>query len=277
MRRLTALLAVALASVVAPSGAEAACSPVLPVSTDPRASIVNCTGVHVGMLLSVPSKKWGDYACAASYAFTDQFGTRYLTFPGSCFLDYDCLEDAVYEQLPPPLNQLVPRVPVCINPGESEEEPFYRRQGPVVTDYYDGRRVGTIVYAVNKDGVDFALLRVDKEHRLEHSVPFYGGPLRGSVAGALEEARVYSPGNGVSPNAHAGLMSGTAEVVTLYSESALTSRSGTTVMRPNGDAIGFVTMNSLGWKDVQPLGEAVDRAIRRTRLNLRLMTAPLKK
>lgn len=270
---------VLLATLAAPRGASAACSPVTPDPANDRAANVACTGVRVGMELSVPSQKWGDYPCAASFAFTDQSGARYLTFPGSCFLDYDCLEDAVYDELPPPLNQLVPRLPTCILPSDSELEPNYGRRGPVVNDA-GGHRVGRIAYAVNKDGFDFALLRVDPEVRLDPSVPFYGGPTRIGVGADLEEVRVWSPPRlGLTPNARTGVLQVDETTAYVLTESETSLAPGSSVIRTDGTAVGLFTgTDYLGWGyETQTLKLALGRAFDHTGLRLTLMTAPLTK
>lgn len=279
MRRLPVLLAVALATLVAPHGAaNAACTPDPLLPSDDRAAVVTCTGVHVGMMLDVPSQRYGTYACAAGYAFADQYGSKYVTFPGSCFLDYDCLLDEVFEQLPPPIGQVMPHAPVCINPSESELEPYYKKSGPIVKDT-QGRRVGTIVYAVNKDGVDFTLMRVDPRLPLDHSVPFYGGPLRMGTAGGAEEAYAFSPAGYLSePNARSGVLSGNADQAYFLNPMLHMAIPGSPVMRGNGDAIGnFGWASTLPWGTfTEPLREGIDRAQRRTGLKLRLLTAPLR-
>ena len=269
---------VLLATLAAPRVASAGCSSAVPDPGNDRAANVHCTGVRVGMELSVPSKKWGAYRCGASFAFTDQSGARYLTFPGSCYLDFDCLEDAVYDELPPPLDQIVPRVPTCLQAGDSEEEPNYGRKGPVVNDA-GGHRVGRIVYAVNKDGFDFALLRVDPDTKLDPSVPFYGGPTRIGMGSDLEEVRVWSPPNlGLTPNARTGVLqvdgSGLPYVLT---EDVMSLPFGSSVIRTDGTAIGLFTgRNMIGWgQQTQPLKLALGRALDHTGLRLTLMTAPL--
>jgi hypothetical protein len=213
--------------------------------------------------------------CAASFAFADDYGQRYLTIPGTCHLDYDCLEDAVDDILPPPLNEL-PRLPACIATSESELEPVYKKNGPVVHDTA-GRRVGVVAYAVNKDGVDLALVRVDRNVRLDPKLPFYGGPVRMGTAGTVEETYVYSPEilTG-APNARTGVLSGGAEYAYVATEGLLSMPMGASVMKPDGAAVGYMTGGvTIPGYMTQPLGIAIQRAQRRTRLRLTLMTAPL--
>jgi hypothetical protein len=275
------LLATLGAALTVPAGsASAGCTSDLPAS-DPRAALVTCTGVRVGMSMIVPSKKWGPMECAASFAFTDQFHQRYVAFPGTCFLDYDCLEDAVVGELPPPLDELVGNLALCVAPGDSELEPYYKRGGPAVTDL-DGKRVGAIVYAVNKHDVDFALARIDDGVRLDPSMPHWGGPVsKGAlVAGAVDEVRVYSPPLvGVTPNARAGVITGTRDLGYVFSSGLFTEiPNGSSVMRPNGTALGFLTgaFTNNGF-ETQPLGPGLGAATSRTGLRFTLMTAPLKK
>lgn len=280
MRRPTRLLALMLtaAALVVPTGAaDAACTSDLPVS-DPRAGMYTCTGVTTGMRLLVPSQKWGpDYQCGAGWAFTDQFKQRYLSFPGDCFLDYDCLEDAVYEVLPPPLNELVPRAPVCLNPGDSELEPTYRRPGPVVEDEND-KRIGTIVYAVNKNDINFALVRIDPNVKLDPAMPVYGGPRRiGAMSTSLEEAYVYTPMGIPTFNARSGFLRGTAAEAYWLGDSLTSISYGSPVMKPNGDAVGMLTGTTYfgSGAEIQELPAALARATSRTGLRLKLLTAPL--
>ncbi|HEX8003630.1 MAG TPA: hypothetical protein VF519_13140 [Mycobacteriales bacterium] len=274
--RLPILLLLAV-SLAAPTNASAGCTS-SPLPADKRAASVECDGVHPGMTLIVPSMKYGDYECGASFAFRDQAGNRYLTMPGTCFLDYDCLEDTVKDVLPPPLNEVVPNLPVCVVMSESELEPVYRN-GPVVRDL-NGARVGRIAYAVNKDGVDLALVRVDKGVKLDPALPFYGGPVRTGTPGALEETYVYSPALGLpgAPNARTGLLRGDAEYAEVTTEGLLSRANGASVIRPDGSALGYFTGGVMltGGFATQPLGSAIARAERRTRLRLSLMTAPLR-
>lgn len=273
-RSLVALLV--LGSLTLPASPSAAgCDSTLP---DQRyVASLACTGVHPGMGLRVPSKKYGEMICTAGYVFTDSSGNRYVTFPGSCHLDFDCLEDTITEFLPPPLNSLP--LPVCTLPSESEEEPYYRRSGPPVEDL-DGRRIGAIVYAVNKEGVDFAIARVDPKVAVDPALPLYGGPLRlGAPAGVAEEA--YSVSARVSepwPNARTGLLYQTSSSAGAYyqAEGFLSVSRGTPVMRKDGSGVGYYVgwAVGLGWV-VRPYGPALDRTRTITRLSLRLATAKL--
>ena len=278
-RRLTTLLLAALTTIATPSVAPAAdCVSEFPVN-DKRFANMPCAGAHVGMSLMVPSLKYGDSECAASFAFKDQFGQRYVTSPGTCFLDYDCLEDAVYNELPPPLNEVVPRLPVCIMPSDSELEPFYKRSGPPVKNL-DGRRVGAIVYAVNKNDVDFALVRIDKGVKLDPSLPVYGGPVKNGAAPAIPtEAYIYS--NAMVPltaNARSGVLHGGPDFPMVLTDRFGAVNHGTSVMLPNGSAMGYFNghLSIGGGYEVKPLGPALYRASRRTGLKLPLMTGKLK-
>lgn len=276
-RRLTMALLAALTTVGSPSVSSAACSSDLPVS-DRRAATYSCDGVGPGMMLSIPSKKYGEMDCAASFAWADQFGRRYLTFPGHCYLDFDCLEDQVYDALPPPLDEALPRVPVCLMPGDSEEEPLHKSGGPAVRDL-KGKRVGSIIYAVNKDDVDFALVRVDQGVRLDPALPFYGGPLRYAAApSAVTETYVYSPQMFTGmPNATTGAMHGGPGNPHILTPRFGPNDIGASVMKPDGTAIGYLdgSISLLAGHVVKPIGPAISRAQRRTGLNLRLMTARL--
>ncbi|MDQ1712249.1 MAG: hypothetical protein QOE45_1699 [Frankiaceae bacterium] len=259
-----------------------ACTSSLPV-TDPHAAQYFCAGVRPGMVLHVNSAKWGNISCGASFAFTDQNKQKYLTLPGSCFLDYTCLED-VFEELPPPLPALIPQLPTCTLAGDSELEPYYKKNGPVVRDG-DDKRIGSLTYAVNKEGVDFAIVRLDPGVKLDPSVPLFGGPRRLATPGAgPEEVHVYSaslaePGDVTPrPNARSGVLHSygldRAYVVT---EGLLSIAHGSAVMRANGDAVGLFTGGltiPLGWA-TQPFGPALARTTRHTGLRLTLLTAPL--
>ncbi len=270
---------VLLATLASPRAASAGCTSRIPDPANDRAANVVCTGVRVGMELDVPSQKWGSLRCGASFAFTDQFGARYLTFPGSCYLDYDCLEDAVYDELPPPLNQIVPRLPVCLLPSDSELEPNYGRTGPIVRDA-EGNRVGRIAYAVNKNGIDFALLRVDPQVKLDPSVPYWGGPTRLGMATDLEEVRVWSPPNvGIAPNARAGIFRLGQTSAYVLTDDFLSLSVGSSAMRTSGEAIGLFTGDDYLGSGmlVQTLKVGLARANERTGLRLTLMTAPLTK
>ena len=273
-RTLAALFAVGALTLPA-SPATADCTSTLPVS-DKRLASVQCTGVHPGMGLRIPSKKWGEMICTAGFAFTDRSGNRYLSFPGTCHLDYDCLEDTVTELLPPPLNEI--QVPVCLMMSESEEEPYYRRSGPVVKDM-DGRRIGAIVYAVNKESVNFALVRIDAKVPLDPALPVYGGPTQFGAATAVpEEAYSVSAGRYANvPNARTGLLYSVASNLANHHTEAFASVStGSPVMKPDGSAVGYYVAWTvgLGWH-VHPYGSAISRASTITRLSFRLATAKL--
>lgn len=275
-RILAALLTLGALTLPA-SPASADCTSVLPVS-DKRIGSYECVGVHPGMALRVPSKKYGSLVCTAGFAFTDQAKNRYLTFPGTCHLDYDCLEEVVTDLLPPPLNQV--QLPVCIVVGDSEEEPNYKRNGPAVHDL-EGNKVGNIAYAVNKDDVNFALVRLDKSVRLDPALPVYGGPLRFGVPnGAPEEAYAFSAASPYgAPNARTGILyqPGTRQAFH-QTEGFLSYSSGTPVMKPDGSAVGYYGLGwsiGLGW-EVHPYAPALGRARKVTKLTLNLTTAKLK-
>ena len=277
--RLSVLLVLAVSTLAAPTGASAACSSSSPLPADKRAANHVCTGLHPGVTLVIPSMKYGPYECAASFAFSDSRGNRYLAFPGRCYLDYDCLEETVEEVLPPPLDEIVGSVPVCIAPTDSELEPVYGKNGPVVKDL-SGRRIGIVAYAVNKDGVDFALVRVDRKVALDPKLPFYGGPTRLGSPGSFVETYVYSPPSwDAAPNARSGIIHGGPEAAYVLTEGFLSQPTGASVMQPDGSAVGmfngYISV-ALGYQ-TQPLGAGVERAQRRMRTQLSLMTAPLSK
>jgi hypothetical protein len=279
MRRplLLALLVTLLAPAAPGHATGSACSSKMAV-VDKHLTQYSCPGVHPGVSLQVTSEKYGPITCGASFAFVDQSKNRYLTMPGTCFLYFECLEDTF--ELPPPLDQLVPALPTCTLPADSEKEPYYKKNGPVVKDA-DGRRIGGLTYAVNKDGIDFAIVRLDPATRLDPSLPLYGGPTSmGEATLPPEEGYVYSPttSSSVTPNARSGLLHasspGVAYVVT---EGVLAGSRGASAMKTNGAAIGvmngYLTIGT-GY-DIQPFGPALERVERITKLKLRLLTAPL--
>lgn len=281
MHRPTRLLAAfaTIGALTVPTGsASAGCTEDVPTA-DKRAAVVTCTGVFPGMHIKMTSLKWGpDHLCGASFVFTDQYKQKYIVFPGSCYLDYSCLEDAVYNELPPPLNEIVPRAPVCLVAGDSELEPVYKRKGPPVTDY-DGKRIGSIVYAVNKDGVDFALARLDAGVKVDPAMPVWGGPRRlGAASGDLDEAYVFTQQGIPAPNARTGYLQGGGDDVTWIGDGLLSISTGSPVMKPNGDAVGMlngVLTIPFGFQ-VQTFRPALDRLRGRTGLRLKVMAAALK-
>lgn len=269
------VLAMTLGALVLPAGSAAAgCTSTVPVS-DRRFAHHQCTGVHPGMGLSVPSKKYGTLRCTAAVAFADQAGNRYLTLPGSCHLDYDCLEDVVLEELEQFLN--LPQLPTCTLPSDSEEEPVYRRNGPAVHDFA-GNRVGALVYAVNKDGVDFALVRADAGAKLDPRLPLYGGPTGPAATGpAVEEAYAYSaPGYFPAPNARSGLLHRLTSYTYHLNDFGLTTAPGTPVVTAEGGAVGYYRGSwtvGMGWQ-VLPYAPALARTQMKTGLRLTMLTAP---
>ena len=280
-RRRLALLAIFAASTLTLPANVAAedCFSALPV-TDPHAASYQCAGVRPGMQLRVQSKKFGWMSCGASFAFKDQFNNRYLTIPGTCFLDYDCLEDVVLEELPPPLDELVKSVwPICVMPTDSELEPVYKKNGPPVTDS-SGKRIGSLAYAVNKKDINFALVRIDAGVHLDPSVPLYGGPTRlGAISAFAEDAWVYSMFKGsTTVNARAGVLMGGIDTPYVLTEGVVANMNGAVVMKQTGEAVGMGTTNVTvpnGFV-VKPFGPALERAASRTGLKLKLMTAPLR-
>jgi hypothetical protein len=278
-RRLSFLLSAALLAAPAlPSSAAGGCTSGLPV-TDPHAAQYDCPGVHPGMALRVHSAKYGDISCGASFAFTDQLKQKYLTLPGTCFLDFDCLED-VLEELPPPLGQVLPPLPTCTFPSDSELEPFYKKNGPAVKNM-EGDRIGSLVYAVNKQGVNFAIARLDPGIKLDPSLPLYGGPVRlGAPSGNTEEAHVYSATayDVVGINARSGVLHAyTGDRAYVLTEGFLSMPNGASVLRTNGEAVGLFTgTNYVGsGYETQPFGPALARTRAHTGLKLTLLTAPL--
>lgn len=275
-RRPVLLLTALLATAIPQGSASASCVSTLPTPSDKRLAGISCTGVRPGMVMLIPSKKYGEYACGAGFAFADNAGGKYLAFPGHCFLDYDCLEDTVYETLPPPLDKLVPRVPTCIILEGSDEEPFYKGNGPIVRDT-NGARIGRISYAVFKDNVDFALVKLDPKVRLDPSLPMYGGPTAPGQPLVAEEVYVVSPGDRPAPNARSGVFWGSNEGGYVVTEGVLSRAPGSPVMMTNGGAVGMFTgFLSVTGYETQGNGPGLARATGRTRLRYSLLTAPLK-
>jgi hypothetical protein len=277
MRRLgrTTLLLALVATLTGPVRANAAsCTSSYPV-TDKRLASHSCTGVHPGMALTVPSKKYGEMECVAGFVFGDQFGNRYVSVPGTCYLDFSCLEDIVVDQLPPPLNQIVGDVVPCLAPSDSELEPYYARNGPPVTDKA-GARVGAIVYAVNKKGINFTLIRIDKGIKVDPAVPLYGGPTRLTGPSATpEEAYAYSAGSAYAPNADTGLLWESTDGMT-HTPGLLGAEPGTVVVKPDGSGVGYYSASHfLEGAEVLPYGPAIARADSHAKLTLKLVTAPV--
>jgi hypothetical protein len=276
-RRLSFLLCTALLAAPALPSSAGSCRSTLP-ATDPHAAQYDCGGVHPGMRLRVHSAKYGDISCGASFAFTDQFKQKYLTLPGTCFLDFECLED-VLDQLPPPLGDILPTLPTCTLPADSELEPVYKRHGPAVKNS-SGERIGALVYAVNKEGINFAIARLDPGVKLDPALPLFGGPVRLSAPNATpEEAHVYSaPNSDYGPNARSGLLhSYSVDSAYVLTEGLLSLSAGASVMRTNGEAVGLLSGTlyvGYGY-GAQPFGPALARATRHTGLKLTLLTAPL--
>ena len=275
MTRLLVLVAT-VAALALPGSASAACTSELPVA-DRRLASHHCTHASPGMLLRVPSKKYGELSCTAGFAFADQTGARYLTFPGSCHLDFECLEDIVLEELDIVLPVLPPIV-LCTMPSDSEEEPVYGRTGPTVFDA-DHDPIGRIVYAVNKNGVDFALVRIDPSVSFDKAVPFFGGPTRlGAPDTAAEEAYSYSGHAGTgSLNARTGVLHGSETSLYHLTEGISSVAKGSPVLLTDGTGVGYYSggLHLNGGYRVTPYGPALERTRVRTRLVLKLLTAPL--
>lgn len=276
MRRLAhgLLLLTTAATLAVPTMARAGCSSLYPV-TDKRVANYECTGIHPGTPLRIPSKKYGELQCAAGFFFTDQTGARYTSVPGTCHLDFDCLEDVVVDQLPPPLDQIVGDVVPCLLPEDSELEPNYGRRGPAVHDL-DGDRIGSIVYAVNKKGIDFALIRIDAGVKIDPAVPLYGGPTRlaGPDGTAGEQAYSYGPTYGSpAPNASTGLLTDGGD--RLYHQTGRLATSGNPVLRPDGGALGYYSgSTALPTGSIVLLyGPALARLELHTRIRVKIMTA----
>jgi hypothetical protein len=228
-------------------------------------------------MLTVPSKKYGTLLCAAGYVVTDQLGTKYLTVPGHCHLDFTCLEDIVVDQLPDPLPELLDGVVPCIDPSDSEQEPVYSKtKGPVVKDA-DGNRVGVIVYAVNKQGIDFALVRVDAGVAVDPAIPLYGGPTSASSASSTgDEAYVFNPYSPYFANAHRGVLYVAGD--SIFHEPGGTATAGAPVVKPDGAGVGYLSgtwMLPYGMEVLTyPPGFA--RAKTHARLDLKVVTAKVK-
>lgn len=277
MRRFLATVLLAATTTVPVRGASAECgTPVDGMPADRRAAMYRCTGVRTGMRVLTYNKRMESYlSCGTSAAFRDQFGNRYLATVGTCVLDYDCLEDVVTSQLPPPLDKEV-RYLACVNPSDSEEELYDPK---ATTPVYDENlvQIGGMVYAVNKDDVNFAIVRIDARRRLDPSLPLYGGPVRiGPAPATPAEAYVYSPYREPSaPNARSGILWGDAKGGHVLTQE--TASTGGSVMLPDGTLVGYLGGSVEGGYNVTLLGHAVERTFRRTRLRLTLMTAPLAK
>lgn len=295
MRRLVGLLVAAvLLAPAAPASHATSCSSPLPVS-DGHLTAYSCTGVHPGMVLEVHSAKYGDIECSASYAFKDSGNNKYLALPGTCILDFDCLDDLL-QPYPPPLDQppfsTVLNALPCILPSDSELEPYYKKgTGPIVKDG-NGVRIGRLAYAVNKDGLDFALVRLDPGVALDPALPLYGGPTKLGTFTALSPVtgHVYAaPGDLFSVNGN-GAGGPNAEAAVLYSTSIdfgyastptpllLGNPRGGSALTDDGKAAGMLTGSwaiGAGWI-VKPFGPALAHLQARTHLAVTLMTAPLK-
>jgi hypothetical protein len=79
-----------------------------------------------------------------------------------------------------------------------------------------------------------------------------------------------------APNARTGLLTGSAEYAYVATEGLLSMPAGASVRKPDGSAVGYLTGGvTIPGYLAQPLGTAIARAQRRTRLRLSLMSAPL--
>lgn len=276
MRRFLTTILLAAATAVPVPAAEAGCTtPVPGIPPDRRAAAYHCTGVRVGMALLAYDKRYEQYrVCGASAAFRDQFGNRYLATLGTCVLDYECLEDVVTSHLPPPLDKAVRDV-VCLNPSDSEEE-LYDPKGRLPVFDENHVQVGGMVYAVNKDEVDFAIVRIDGRWRLDPSLPLYGGPVRiGPAPATPAEAHVYSLRRDAGANARSGLLWGDARGGRVLTDTTFSG--GGSVMLPDGTLVGYLGGSVGDGYNVTLFRSALERTLRRTGLRLTLMTAPLAK
>lgn len=278
MRRFLPTILLAVSMTVPVPAARADCTtPVDGMPAGPPAAAYHCKGVRTGMAMLAYSKRLGHYSsCGASAAFRDQFGNRYLATVGTCVLDYECLEDVVTSMLPPPVDKTV-RDAVCIEPTDSEEELYDPTARAVPVFDEDLFQIGGMVYAVNKDDVNFAVVRIDRRRRLDPSVPVYGGPTRlGPPPSSPAEARVYSQyKHPFGPNARGGVVWGDARAARVVTDETFST--GGSVMLPDGTLVGYLGHGMEGGYNVSLFGRALERTFRRTGLRLTLMTAPLAK
>lgn len=279
MRRVFPLvLFLALLAPTGPVRAES-CTSDLPV-TDKHLASHTCTGVHPGMALKVYSAKWkGDVLCTAGWAFTDSAKNKYLSVPGTCILDFDCLEDLI-QPYPPPLDQLpIPALPTCTLAQDSELEPYYKKgTGPIVKDGM-GARIGRLAYAVNKNGINWGLVRLDPGIALDPKLPLYGGPVRtGAVTLSPDQAYAYcAPVSHPSVNAYSGVVYALGAAAYLYAQGMQTYVQGCPVMTEGGNAVGTLTGTlyiPLGY-GIQGIDPAVSHLASRVGLHVTLLKAPL--
>ena len=268
--RLRAAAAFALlgaASVVAPAGA----APAGPLPADGQRIVCNltdaaevpvpappfgtapCTGVRPGAKIQTA---YGP--CSMGFLFRGSDGHRYISTAGHCVL------------------------------GLEETEASWARGGGSAASDGDGKRIGTAVYAVQRDvegtpsGInDFALIRLDKGVAANPQTCQFGGPT--SLDTSVENSQLVFQhvGTGVAGLRARSAFSpfGLNRPDYVYAHGvAYPGDSGGAVQRDTGAAVGLVTQLSygpLGNIGINRLGPHLARAGELLGTTLTLQTAPL--
>ena len=122
---------------------------------------VDAPGVHPGAFLRVD----GGF-CTLGFLLTGSDGHRYMTTAGHCAL-----------------------------PDPKPDTVFPKKQRPEAV--VDDRRIGEVVYAVQDDQRDIALIRLDKKVEASPAVLHFGGPTELYTEHSTDPVTLHHVGNGV--------------------------------------------------------------------------------
>jgi hypothetical protein len=259
--------AVAVPGDVAPAAPVECLAPSSPTDDAPPVGVATCAPVAPGALFELRNQSDRVVECTFGFAFGGRDGRTYFVAPGACYLEPTCLELLGIE------------LPVCIVIGYNDEEPvFSPGKGIPVRLPRGGPRIGELVYAVYDGTYNLSLLRLDKGVDFSAQVCGVGGP-SGIETGITTTPTVLST---VRSGTHHQVVAarGLYDARSVGNVIGLSPTfSGSPVVGADGKAVGMVgyttSVSVDGGGEVQRLSQPLARAMKKTRLTLQLIAAPV--
>jgi len=240
-----------------------AASPISPAAATPPVGLSGCPGVRPGAAVRTDAA-----LCTLGFLFRGTDGERYVATSAQCM-------GAFFGE----------RAPA-------------RGRGVVASDEF-GRRIGEFAYGVTDIRADFALIRLDRDVQASAQMCHFGGPTGRNDDGGAEPVVLHYYGTGfltsrisvvpegvglgrVAPGRSAFAVGLDDPDWVFAFGTAIYGDLGSAVISSDGRAVGLLVFAGVvrsgthsGTLGIMRLGPQVDRAEKRLRIGLELMTAPV--